>query len=81
MAAPPQGPTGIVARDPAPWVGNVRPFLVPDGEMLRTDGPNVLTSVAYAEDFNEVKELGSLTSTRRTADQTTPRSSGRTAAQ
>jgi hypothetical protein len=69
--APPQGPTGIVARDPAPWVGNVRPFLVPDVEMLRTDGPNALTSAAYAEDFNEIKELGSLTSTRRTADQTT----------
>jgi hypothetical protein len=68
--APPQGPTGIVARDPAPWVGNVRPFLVPDVEMLRTDGPNALTSAAYADDFNEVKELGSLTSTRRTADQT-----------
>jgi hypothetical protein len=69
--APPQGPTGIVARDPAPWVGNVRPFLVPNVEMLRTDGPNALTSAAYAEDFNEVKELGSLMSTRRTADQTT----------
>jgi hypothetical protein len=68
--APPQGPAGIVARDPAPWVGNVRPFLVPDFEMLRTDGPNALTSAAYVEDFNEVKELGSLTSTRRTADQT-----------
>src|SRR6266545_7680514 len=65
--APPQGPAGIVARDPAPWVGNVVPFLVPNVEMLRTDGPNVLTSAAYAEDFNEVKELGSLTSTRRTA--------------
>ena len=69
--APPQGPTGIVARDPAPWVGNVRPFLVPDAEFLRTDGPNALSSAAYAEDFNEVKELGSLTSARRTADQTT----------
>jgi hypothetical protein len=69
--APPQGPTGIVARDPAPWVGSVRPFLVPNVEMLRTEGPNALTSAAYAEDFNEVKELGSLTSTRRTADQTT----------
>ena len=55
---------------PAPWVGNVRPFLVPNVEMLRSDGPNALTSAAYAEDFNEVKELGSLTSTRRTADQT-----------
>jgi hypothetical protein len=67
---PPQGPTGIVARDPAPWVGFVRPFLVPDVQMLRTEGPNALTSAAYAEDLNEVKELGSLASTRRTADQT-----------
>jgi hypothetical protein len=56
--------------DPAPWVGDVRPFLVPNVEKLRTDGPNPLTSAAYAEDFNEVKELGSLTSTTRTADQT-----------
>jgi hypothetical protein len=58
------------ANDPAPWVGNVRPFLVPNAEMLRTDGPNALTSDAYAEDFNEVKELGSLYSTTRTPDQT-----------
>jgi hypothetical protein len=58
------------ANDPAPWVGNVRPFLVPNVEMLRTDGPNALTSAEYAEDFNEVKELGSLTSITRTPDQT-----------
>jgi hypothetical protein len=58
------------ALDPTPWVGNVTPFLVPDAEMLRTDGPNAVTSAAYAEDFNEVKSLGSLTSTKRTADQT-----------
>ena len=32
------------ANDPAPWVGNVRPFIVPSVEMLRTDGPNALTS-------------------------------------
>lgn len=68
--APPQGPAGIVARDAAAWVGFVMPFLVPNVEMLRSDGPNSLTSAAYAEDFNEVKELGSLTSTKRTADQT-----------
>jgi hypothetical protein len=58
------------ANDPAPWVGNVRPFIVPSAEMLRTDGPNALTSGAYAEDFNEAKEIGSLTSTSRTADET-----------
>lgn len=68
---PPQGPTGIVARDPAPWVGYVRPFIVPDVGMLRSDGPNPVTSAAYAADFNEVKRVGSLTSTTRTADQTT----------
>jgi hypothetical protein len=56
--------------DPASWVGNVVPFVVPDAAMLRTDGPNALTSAAYAEDFNEVKRLGSQTSTARTADQT-----------
>jgi hypothetical protein len=58
------------ANDPAAWVGNVRPFIVPSAEMLRTDGPNALTSEDYAEDLNEVKELGSLHSTTRTADQT-----------
>jgi hypothetical protein len=56
--------------DPGAWVGNVLPFIVPSAEMLRTDGPNPLTSAEYAEDFNEVKELGSLTSITRTADQT-----------
>jgi hypothetical protein len=58
------------ALDPAPWVGNVRPFLVPSVEMIRSDPPNPLTSSAYAEDFNEVKQLGALASPTRTADQT-----------
>src|SRR5262249_25582436 len=53
-----------------PWVGNVRPFILPSATMFRTDGPNPLTSEAYAEDFNEIKELGSLTSITRTPDQT-----------
>ena len=56
--------------DPTPWVGNVTPFLVPDVWMLHTDGPDRLRSRTYARDFNEVKSLGSLTSTTRTADQT-----------
>jgi hypothetical protein len=58
------------AHDPAPWVGNVRTFLIPSVEMLRTDGPNALASDAYTEDFNEIKDVGSLTSTTRTPDQT-----------
>jgi hypothetical protein len=60
----------LFAQDPAPWVGNVRPFVVPDVEMLRTDGPNALTSRAYARDFNEIKEVGALNSTTRTPDET-----------
>jgi hypothetical protein len=58
------------AADPTPWVANVTPFMLPNAEMLRSDGPNALTSKAYAEDFNEVKSLGSLTSTTRTPDET-----------
>ncbi|GHJ47537.1 hypothetical protein Cs7R123_48790 [Catellatospora sp. TT07R-123] len=56
--------------DPAPWAGKVKPFLVPDVAALRSDGPNALTSAAYTEDFEEVKAVGSRTSTTRTADQT-----------
>jgi hypothetical protein len=57
------------AFEPAAWVANVKPFIVPDVTALRSDGPNPLASEAYAEDFNEVKAYGSLTSTVRSADQ------------
>lgn len=63
-------PTGQPVVEPAPWVGNVKPFIVSNVAALRSDGPNPLTSVAYAKDVNEVRELGSLTSTVRTPDQT-----------
>ena len=58
------------AQDPAPWVGNVRPFVVPNVEMLRTQPPNALTSRVYARDLNEIKDVGSLHSTSRTPDET-----------
>jgi hypothetical protein len=60
----------LVAPEPTPWVGNVKPFLVPDVEMLRTKGPNDLTSNKYARDVNEVQEIGSFSSTTRTPDET-----------
>jgi len=63
-------PTTPTALDPDPWVGDLRPFLIENPSQFRSEGPNPLTSEAYAEDFNEVKKLGSLTSTRRTPDQT-----------
>ena len=52
------------------WVGEVTPFVVPDAEALRTDGPQKLGSRVYAKELNEVKAIGSLTSTTRTPDQT-----------
>jgi hypothetical protein len=63
-------PTGVPVIEAAPWVGNVTPFIVPDVEALRSDGPKPLTSEAYARDFNEVKQVGSLDSTVRTDDET-----------
>jgi hypothetical protein len=60
----------LTAVEPAWWVGDVQPFLVPDVQRLRTEGPNRLKSHAYAEDYNEVKSIGALNSTTRTADQT-----------
>jgi hypothetical protein len=59
-----------VAVDPAWWLGGVKPFLIPRGDLFRSDGPNPLPSRAYARDFNEVKEVGALASTSRTEDQT-----------
>ena len=63
-------PVTPTALDPDPWVGNLRPFVIESPSQFRSEGPNSVTSTAYTADFNEVKELGSLTSTTRTADQT-----------
>jgi hypothetical protein len=63
-------PDGTQMLDPTPWVGGVRPFLLKSSSQFRTDGPNELSSAAYAKDFNEVKALGSVNSTARTPEQT-----------
>src|SRR5438046_8594719 len=39
-------------NDPAAWVGNVHPFVVPNVEMLRTAAPSALTSAAQPEPFH-----------------------------
>jgi hypothetical protein len=64
-------PLTPTALDPDPWVGNLTPFLIESPSQFRSAGPNALTSAAYAEEFAEVKELGALNSSTRTADQTT----------
>jgi hypothetical protein len=63
-------PDGSPMLDPTPWVGGVRPFVIRSATQFQTDGPNPLTSAAYAADVNEVKALGAVDSTVRTPEQT-----------
>ena len=57
-------------NDPNAWLKDVRPFLIESGTQFQSDGPLSLTSRKYARELEEVKSLGSATSTDRTADQT-----------
>jgi hypothetical protein len=57
-------------NDPNAWLKDVKPFLIRDPEDYRSKGPLDLQSPAYAREFDEVKSLGSASSTTRTADQT-----------
>src|SRR5215216_4391708 len=63
-------PNGTPQLDPTAWVANVQPFLIQSPSQFRTDGPNALASAEYAQDFNEVKALGSVNSQTRTPEQT-----------
>ena len=54
----------------APWLGFVTPLLVHSATQFAPPAPPALTSARYTRDFNETKALGSLTSTERTAAQT-----------
>lgn len=60
----------LFVNDPNAWLKDVTPFLIKSGSQFRSDGPAPLTSHRYAREFAEVKSLGSLTSTTRTADET-----------
>ena len=54
-----------------PWLGSVRPFTLKDSSQLSASPPPPhLGSGKYAQDYNEVKALGSLNSTERTVAQT-----------
>jgi VCPO second helical-bundle domain len=58
----------------APPIGTylpyMRPFSLRSPDQFRPGGPPPLSSRRWAEDYNEVKEIGSRTSTTRTAEQT-----------
>jgi hypothetical protein len=54
----------------APWLGFTRPLLIDSATQFTVDGPDALTSPAYAKDFREVKLMGRATESGRSADQT-----------
>ena len=60
----------LFVNDPAAWLKDVKPFVVESGTQFLSKGPLDLASNQYAKEYNEVKSLGSLNSTERTADQT-----------
>jgi hypothetical protein len=53
-----------------PWMASFDPFTLTSPARFRPEPPPALTSERYTRDFNEVKALGSLTSTARSAAQT-----------
>jgi hypothetical protein len=57
-------------NDPNAWVKDVTPFMIRSASDFRSDGPNELSSEEYADEFEEVKTLGSVNSATRSADQT-----------
>jgi hypothetical protein len=56
-------------NDPNAWVGKVRPFTLHRTSQFRSKGPLDITSRQYAKEYNEVKDLGSSTTTLRTPEQ------------
>ena len=52
------------------YLGLMRPFSLDSADQFRPSGPPALDSKKWARDYNEVKEIGSSTSTTRTAEQT-----------
>lgn len=64
------GPPPSLAPGLTPWMASVTPFTMTSNSQFRVDPPPDLTSDTWAEDYNEVKSVGSLTSTTRTPEQT-----------
>ena len=62
-------PPGFLAAA-APEAAHVRPFALKSPSQFRAEPPPELTSNKWTRDYNEVKSLGSASSTTRTAEQT-----------
>jgi len=67
-------PGAWIPTSQAPPIGtympHMRPFSLRSPDQFRPVGPPPLSSRRWAQDYNEVKEIGSRTSTTRTAEQT-----------
>ena len=72
---PPAPGPGVWQPAPGAVLGlrlpGVRPLALTSASQFRPGAPNALTSQAYADDLNQVEQLGRVDSTTRTADQTT----------
>lgn len=64
------GPPPTLSPGLTPWVATVTPFTMLSDSQFRVDPPPALTSHLWADDYNETKTVGALTSTTRTAEQT-----------
>jgi hypothetical protein len=53
-----------------PWLANVLPFLMTRPSQFRADPPPPMASRQYAKDYAEVKDIGALTGSSRTPEQT-----------
>jgi hypothetical protein len=63
-------PPGNQTQPLLPGWGNVSPFGINTGSQFRPNGPPTLDSQEWINDYNQVKSVGSATSSTRTADQT-----------
>ena len=52
------------------YLGLMEPFSLASADQYRPEGPPALSSNRWAREYNEVKEIGSSTSTTRSAEQT-----------
>ena len=65
QATPPAFVTAV-----APWLAAMRPFTFDSASQFRLGPPPALDSTRWAEDYNEVRTMGSVSSTTRNAAQT-----------
>jgi hypothetical protein len=76
IVEPPEAP-GVWIRTPpgflppqAPWTGAITPWTLRSSDQFRPEEPPALDSRAWVRDYNEVKALGPVTDSTRTAEQT-----------